>query len=266
MKTGFTVDKCQRESYALLSLNSFKNTILILRGAAHAAGLKARFGWATRVLFIGPCTAKKKEAALNPGLVDYALTFREVRRWWEGDKAGIQGKEVFDCTLNPALNPARRAVLAAAASGRRAVEDVLRRLPTDPPGPFLELLACSGGCLGGPGMPGKLGMAARRAALERYVTWIGEKGAGVVAKHVRLKLMLYSDLKENQELDVEAEGAETVGDVLTAASIYFPQLGDLRELAREKAYLILKNERLAKLDSLVEDGDKVTVLDAFVGG
>lgn len=87
-----------------------------------------------------------------------------------------------------------------------------------------------------------------------------------MAKQVRLKLMMYSDLKENQEQVVEAEGAETVGDVFTAASTYFPQLGDLRELARAKAYLILRNGRQAKLESPVQDGDQVTVLDAFVGG
>lgn len=85
-------------------------------------------------------------------------------------------------------------------------------------------------------------------------------------KRIRLKLMMYSDLAENRELEVQVEEVETVADVLAAAGAYFPELGDLKRLAREKAYLILKNDRLAKLESPLEDGDKVTILDSFVGG
>lgn len=85
-------------------------------------------------------------------------------------------------------------------------------------------------------------------------------------KRIRLKLMMYSDLKENRELEVQVEEPGTVADVLAAASACFPELGNLRRLAREKPYLILRNDRLTKLESPVEDGDKVTVLDSFVGG
>lgn len=147
---------------------------------SHAALLKKRFGGSTKVLFIGPCGAKKKEAAVNPGLVDYALTFREVKPWleeryeeaWQTRSLSLSG-----CGLDPALNSARRAVLAVAAGGRQAVEAVLDRLPADPPGPFLELLGCPSGCLGGSGMPNGLAMAERRGAVERYVAWIEEQRA-----------------------------------------------------------------------------------------
>lgn len=100
---------------------------------AHAACLKARSGRGTRVLFIGPCAAKKKEAAMSSGLVDYAFTFREVRPWLAGNRVWIQREEGLGLALDPTLNPARRAVLAAAASGWRAVEAVLRQLPAHPP-------------------------------------------------------------------------------------------------------------------------------------
>lgn len=145
---------------------------------SHAALLKKRFGSSTQVLFIGPCGAKKKEAAANPGLVDYALTFREVMPWLEEKYRSAwrtRSLSLAGCSLDPALNRARRAVLAVAAGGRQAVKAVLDRLPADPPGPFLELLECSGGCLGGPGMPNKLGVAERRKAVERYVAWIEER-------------------------------------------------------------------------------------------
>jgi iron only hydrogenase large subunit-like protein len=146
---------------------------------SHAALLKKRFGGSTKVLFIGPCGAKKREAAANPGLVDYALTFREVKPWVEekyGPAWQTRSLSLPGCGLDPGLNHARQAVLAVAAGGRQAVEAVLDRLPEDPPGPFLELLGCPSGCLGGPGMPNGLAMAERRRAVERYVAWIEEEG------------------------------------------------------------------------------------------
>jgi len=147
---------------------------------SHAALLKKRLGNSTKVLFIGLCGAKKKEAVANPGLVDYVLTFREVKPWFEERyRAARQAHSLslHGWRLDPSLNGVRQAVLATAASGRQAVEAVLDRLPVDPPGPFLELLNCPGGCLGGPGIPDKLGLAERRKTVEQYVAWIEERQA-----------------------------------------------------------------------------------------
>jgi len=79
-------------------------------------------------------------------------------------------------------------------------------------------------------------------------------------------MMYYSELKANRELDVQVEEAATVADVLAAASARVPELGDLKGLVGEKACLIIRNDNLAKLESPVEDGDKLTVLDTFLGG
>ena len=38
------------------------------------------------IVFIGPCIAKKLEAAQHPELLDVALTFEDLRRWLEQEK------------------------------------------------------------------------------------------------------------------------------------------------------------------------------------
>ena len=86
---------------------------------AHAADIKKRVPNA-RVVFIGPCVAKKDEASHYEGLVDAVLTYEELTRWLEAQKIAL--------TPDPGTGP-RRA--GRASSRRRAAcsKPWRRRLP-----------------------------------------------------------------------------------------------------------------------------------------
>jgi iron only hydrogenase large subunit-like protein len=57
---------------------------------AHAAIIRQKLGAETRVVFIGPCIAKKAEADKSEGAqkIDCALTFKELNEWLQ--REGIQ--------------------------------------------------------------------------------------------------------------------------------------------------------------------------------
>ncbi len=130
---------------------------------AHCMDIKKRVPNA-KTVFIGPCVAKKDEAEYYDGLVDAVLTFEELSNWL--DSAHI--------TLEPDMDdtPESRARFFPTAGG------VLKTMQQDCPGYtymaidgvenciaalrdiesgkihkcFIEMNACSGGCIGGPVM------------------------------------------------------------------------------------------------------------------
>lgn len=136
--------------------------------AWHGRLLKERYGKDTRVLFAGPCGAKKKEAALNHDAVDCAVTFRELSAWLEKHRPAATSLPCEDVIAAADMTVARAAVLGVFASGREEITELFSKLPSDPPAPFLEVLACPGGCLNGPGMPSNLDLAQRRAAVLEF--------------------------------------------------------------------------------------------------
>ena len=122
-----------------------------------------------KVVFIGPCLAKKSEAR-EPDIadaVDYVLTFQEVRdlhpEMMAEDnrehsstggriyaRAGGVSQAVQDCVQR--LNPGRKIkVHAVQASGVPACKQLLNDLKEGKlDANFLEGMGCAGGCVGGP--------------------------------------------------------------------------------------------------------------------
>ena len=121
-------------------------------------------------VFIGPCLAKRREAARNED-VDYVLTFEELGAMLVG--AAI---DVLECEETPITATAHREGRGFAASGgvTEAVKVVapgnaaLQPIQVDGidwktmvqmrtwatkscPGNFVEVMSCEGGCLAGPG-------------------------------------------------------------------------------------------------------------------
>ena len=122
----------------------------------HARSLKSRYGGDSLVVFIGPCPAKKKEARRFPGSVDLVLTFAEVWPLFRDVRGGPAELPVeFD---NPPPRWTAGAVFRAGVSG---LDECRRFLAAFPSGvdrdEVVELLACVGGCLNGPGMPNQPG-------------------------------------------------------------------------------------------------------------
>ncbi|HYG34132.1 MAG TPA: [Fe-Fe] hydrogenase large subunit C-terminal domain-containing protein [Clostridia bacterium] len=156
----------------------------------HCKILRQAFGPDIGIVFVGPCIAKKLEAAQHPELLDVALTFEDLRRWFEQERitqetitetaedhfipersaegawypvdggmiAGMKSKcSVHDCSF-------------MAFSGINAINKAIDGLEGFQPegGLFLELLACEGGCVNGPRATRRHGTAAKRCRVLRY--------------------------------------------------------------------------------------------------
>ena len=160
---------------------------------AHAAFLRHRYGPKTRVVFIGPCIAKKREADQMKEIAA-AITFDELRQWF--DEAGIRLDDIPDDEAAAQRFVPRRAAKGAffpvdggmlvalrkyhgvsrtsnmVLSGINTIAETLNsdtlnadRLETPL---FLELLACQGGCVNGPCITRDASAINRRAQLLQY--------------------------------------------------------------------------------------------------
>lgn len=140
---------------------------------AHGRWLRARWGEEAFIVFIGPCIAKKGELEepAVAGAVDAAMTFVELREWFEEEGIVLPARERVP-ELEPAPRQPARAfpvegglvgtanldtdILAShivTTSGLDACQDVLRGLRAGKLAAcMVELMACEGGCINGPAM------------------------------------------------------------------------------------------------------------------
>ncbi len=155
---------------------------------ATARALRRLHGDDLRIVFIGPCIAKKGEAASEhlPGEVDAVLTFIELRELLEGRGIAPQGTESgeFDPPhAGPgALFPVSRGMLQAAdisedlvagdvvaADGRVNFVEAIKEFESgDLDARLLEVLCCEG-CIMGSGISSDAPLFSRRASVCRYV-------------------------------------------------------------------------------------------------
>lgn len=139
---------------------------------SHGRMLKAKYGSDVKVVFVGPCIAKKKEAEENRGAIDAALTFETLNAWFAKeelapeDVADVPAKFEPECAGDASLYPIEGGMItgmkkvtklddecSVTFSGLSNVKKVLDELSSYPAEGklFLELLACEGGCVNGPG-------------------------------------------------------------------------------------------------------------------
>jgi iron only hydrogenase large subunit-like protein len=85
----------------------------------HCKLLRQTFGTDIGIVFIGPCIAKKIEAAQHPELLDVVLTFEDLRRWLE------QEKITLDSCDAPSQQGARTALGAGSKTGEGGVANTL---------------------------------------------------------------------------------------------------------------------------------------------
>ena len=126
------------------------------------------------VVFVGPCIAKKSEAERYKGIVDYVLTFEELAAMIVGAGVNVTGSEA-EAFASAASKDGN--IFARAGGVLQAVENVLAQLAPDiavqaerceglgncmkilqeiesgkRKANFFEGMACTGGCVGGPGI------------------------------------------------------------------------------------------------------------------
>jgi PAS domain S-box-containing protein len=155
---------------------------------AHARHIKEKMGADVdvKVIFIGPCVAKKAEAEdpQNEGLVDCVLTFTELAEWLKRENISMSALEEssFDETpegesrVFPLVGGSVRTaslttdILAAevvSVSGFSEVLEVLDSLGEVSP-VVVEPLFCSQGCINGPAIPGDRNVYDRRKEVLVY--------------------------------------------------------------------------------------------------
>lgn len=150
-----------------------KITAFISPALTHAKMLKRHFGENSRVIFFGPCAAKKQESDAHPEIMSLALTFTNLINWLERENINVgkmpghnnfkpdkanEGKlyalegGMLDTIRNKNEN---NEIHFLALSGLHNIERTLsgdydKNINTKL---FVECLACEGGCINGPGMP-----------------------------------------------------------------------------------------------------------------
>lgn len=137
---------------------------------AHGRMLKKEYGEDVKVVFVGPCIAKKKEAAdpRNEKSIDAVLNFNDIRRWLEEEKICLEECENQPFNyLNPEINrlyPITSGVIISVIS-TAGKKGLYRRFPVhgtencialceslvagEIKSSFIEMNMCMGGCVNG---------------------------------------------------------------------------------------------------------------------
>lgn len=138
----------------------------------HAKMLKEKYGNDIAVVFIGPCIGKKKEADAHDGLIDFSITFEELKIWindkiphisdiQQDDKYTFVPKAAYEGALYPidgGMNTTIRKIgvkedvqlleVCTIPALERALNNLHPEKISKPI--FVEALACEGGCIAGP--------------------------------------------------------------------------------------------------------------------
>ena len=154
---------------------------------ASARIAKTKFGKDSKIVFIGPCVAKKNEALRYPDEIDSVLTFEELRNLFKELKINPEEFENSNDNFDPPhpglgmLFPISRGLLQAAGIKEDLVEQNV--LATDGKNNFvpaieefasgelqtklLELLCCKG-CINGPGTSDDISQYKKRKLVSSY--------------------------------------------------------------------------------------------------
>ncbi|MBQ6817983.1 MAG: PAS domain-containing protein, partial [Clostridia bacterium] len=128
----------------------------------HALDIKTRMPDA-KVVFIGPCIAKKAEAERYEGYADAVLTFDQLDRWLAEQNIAITPTGEGAQHNKTAIFPVTRGIIRAMGEKNRdytyiavdGVKECVEALKEIQKGTmhkcFIEMSACQSGCIGGPG-------------------------------------------------------------------------------------------------------------------
>ena len=214
---------------------------------AHGKLLKAKYGPEVKVVFVGPCLGKKAEywRTEHRGVIDAVLTFTELSELLaevEVDSSSLQ-PGVFDRVGGQArIFPAPGGLAKTARlSTDLLAEEILTVDGLDEITAFLrefdqvknslrlvELLACRGGCLMGPGLKSGLSLYARRERLLRY-TQSGvnaqqqDRSPGEAGKEAGLDRSKLFTLYTKRQVHSPAPSEEAIRQVLAKTGKFNPE-------------------------------------------
>lgn len=201
---------------------------------AHALDIKRRHPKA-KVVFVGPCVAKKDEAEQYEGIVDAVLSFEELTNWFSDDNVELS-KEVDSIEESKArIFPTTGGVIKTMEQNEKysyfsvdGVDNCIAALQDIEAGNihncFIEMSSCVGSCIGGPVME-----KYHKSPVRDYVavnSYAGDKDFEVkkLSKSKTMKVIDYIDKKDTipseEELQViyKKMGKHKDEDFLNCAS------------------------------------------------
>ena len=127
---------------------------------AHCLDIKRRYPNA-KIVFIGPCVAKKDEADHYEGIVDAVLTFEELTVWLKEEQVELQVEDEYNEYSRARFFPTTGGVLKTMTENSKytyvaidGVENCMAVLKDIEKGKihkcFIEMSSCVGSCVGGP--------------------------------------------------------------------------------------------------------------------
>lgn len=191
---------------------------------AHGKMIKEKYGHEVKVVFLGPCIAKKREAENDPrtkSVVDAVLNFSELEKWLEEEKieiSDLEGTEFHND--NPQVNrlyPVGDGVITSVISSEK-IPSKYRKIAVDGTKHCMELLesikkgeihhafiemnTCEGGCVNGSALDKKEGYPSAfkiKLDMEETIPKEGVKGEALQEyKNLSLaKLFCDRTVKEN---------------------------------------------------------------------
>ncbi len=260
--------------------------------AAHARHLKQRMPGA-RVVFVGPCVAKKMEAE-RPGVrewVDAVLTFVELREWFRRagldlnacEESGFDEAPAGASRLFPLVGGSLRTasldtdVLAprvVSVSGFEEVRDMFDGVEAGET-VVVEPLFCRQGCINGPAMPAANNVFRRREALLDYAATTAagvaeqgpdDLGAAFVGHEVSRDAALPDEADIMREL--ERSGKSSPEDQLNCGACGYASCRDkavavLRGMAETEMCIPLMRRRAEqRTDRIIETSPNgIVILD-----
>lgn len=177
-------------------LPNLKDSIsdLLSPALAHCAFLRQELGDDIKIIFIGPCIAKKNEADRYKNLMNIALTFAELKEWFNEKNIDLRTIDAdkndykffpfeaeegaiypivggMNRTINKYNQTHEKQLLTIDIAGiDNMVSELTNIHPRDiKENVFIEALSCEGGCINGPSCGTEKGNLINRLRIERNV-------------------------------------------------------------------------------------------------
>lgn len=224
---------------------------------AHCQDIKRRYPDA-KTVFIGPCVAKKDEAAYYEGIVDAVLTFDELTRWFQAEHIELRREMDADENSKARFFPTTGGILKTMKQDNPkysymaidGVENCIAALRDIAEGKvhncFIEMSACVGSCIGGPVME-----KFHRSPVQDYMAisnFAGEKDFPVEQPEEGALQKMFTAIERKTQMPTESEitdilrqmGKRTPADELNCGSCGY-------NTCREKAVAIYQGKAEASM-------------------
>jgi iron only hydrogenase large subunit-like protein/uncharacterized Fe-S cluster-containing protein len=198
---------------------------------AHGRIIKERYGNETKVVFIGPCLAKKAEGKEITGSIDGVLTFHDLSMWLENSSidfesltelnfdqpTNIHGKKypmgaIASCGKNTRFNYIK-------VQGINQCRDMMEDLSKNKfDNLLIELNVCDGSCINGPDYPKNISYFEKLSRMNNYISKFSQNQ---ISSNSCMKSKI--DFKrsfKNKKLLKEKPGIEDLKEILKKIDKY----------------------------------------------